>query len=99
MLLCIALIFFCQVIRDGKSYRLTIGLMPMFIGAFVLYTFASSVWALNASDSLTMGKTLFEILFMIWVCYNYYHSAENAVEDLLTAMVKNGKYINLLIQV
>lgn len=92
MLGCIALIFLCQAIRDGKKYRLIIGAMPIFIGVFTIYTFLSSVWAINASESLTMGKTLFEILCMVWVCYNYYHSAENAVDDLLFA-IKWAGYI------
>jgi O-antigen ligase len=92
VLLCIALIAVCQAIRDGKNYRLVFGAMPFFIAAFVIYAFLSSVWAIDASDSLTMDKTLFEIFLMVWVCYNYYHSSENAVEDLLF-VIKWAGYI------
>ena len=95
MLACIALIFMIDLTKRGLKYKCIFGLYFIILSLFVLYAFISSLWAESSSDAISQGKTLFEILCMIFVLYNYYDSNENGVRNILS-LIKWSSYIVII---
>lgn len=86
MLACVVGIFACNVMQNGLKYKLVVGRFVITVALFALYTVASAAWAEAASDALSKGKTLFELLLMVVVLYNCYYGRENGVKDVLWAI-------------
>jgi O-antigen ligase len=57
---------------------------------FAAFCFASSLWAENAGYAVEKGITLIEILICMSVVYSYYSVKNNAVDQLLIALMWAG---------
>lgn len=92
MLVCIASVFMIDVIDKRLIYKCIFGKYFIMLAVFAIYVLLSAVWAEDYSDSISMGKTLIEILFMIFVLNNYYDSNTESVKELLN-IIKWSSYI------
>lgn len=92
MLACIGLIFCIHIVRDGTKYKVFWGVLPGITAVFALYAAMSSLWAQSASNSIAMGRTLLELLIMVFVLYNCYSNNANNIEDLL-GCIKWSSYV------
>lgn len=92
---CTFLIFFVQGLRDGGKYSLRFPVMFVIMFVFALYSFTSSVWAERPSDSITIAKTLFETLLMIYIVYNCYRDGAHNISDLLKCIKWAGYVISI----
>ena len=95
ILFCIALIFFFHAIRDNLKYRFVLGIYPEVIILFTIYTLMSSIWAMDASDAITKGITMFEILLMVIVLYNCCRTNQHSVCDILKVIKWSGFIISV----
>jgi len=86
MLACIATIFVLDVIEKRLRYKLVFGRYLGVLALFAGYTLLSSLWAENASDAISTGRTLVEILLMMFVIFNCYSGKSDAVSNLLFAI-------------
>ena len=71
-LLASGLILLISVIADHGILYFKLGAFQYFMAAFTVYAFLSSVWAISASDSLIMSRTLVRILLCFTLIYLYY---------------------------
>lgn len=92
LILCILCIVAISILQNNLKYHIVLSRFFIILGLFILYTFASALWAECSSDTLTKGKTLFEVLVMVFVIYNCYYYKENGVKDILN-IIKISSYI------
>lgn len=92
LILCILCIMVISTLQNNFKYNIILSKFLVILGTFVIYTFSSALWAERASDAIIKGKTLFEVLVMVFVIYNCYYYKENGVEDILN-IIKISSYI------
>lgn len=84
-----ALIPLIYMIANGGKLFLSFGAYHVFFLVFVVYVLLSSTWAINASDSITMSRTLFRILICTALVYLYFIKQDN-IDALLSAVMWAG---------
>lgn len=92
MLACVAVVFMLDVFRKRWKYKVVCGRLLVAMAFLSAYSFISALWAIDVGDAVSMGKTLFEILFMIAILYNCYAGKRHAVRDILR-VVKWSSYV------
>ena len=88
-LLASGLILLISVIADHGILYFKLGAFQYFMAAFTVYAFLSSVWAISASDSLIMSRTLVRILLCFTLIYLYY-IRQRDISRLLSAVMWAG---------
>lgn len=88
-LLASGLILLISVIADHGILHLKFGAFQYFLAAFTLYAFLSAAWAIAASDSLIMSRTLVRILICFSMVYLYY-IRQSDISRLLSAVMWAG---------
>lgn len=83
MIVCLMGILGIGLIRNNGKYFIYGYKYFIFILIFTFYTLFSAIWAKNYNDSFTQGKTLFEILIMIFILFNYHCGISNGVRHVL----------------
>lgn len=89
LLLITALILGLSFISDGKKICLKIGMFQKMQIPFILFCFASMLWAYNKSYALEKGITLVEIMICMTVLYSYYSGLES-IDPLLKVVMYSG---------
>lgn len=94
MIICIAGIFVLDGMRNRfkYKYKCVTGRFLVTIMLLSMYSFVSAIWAEDASDAMAMGRTLFEILLMMFVVYNNYYRKEDNVNEVLS-IIKWSSFI------
>ena len=77
------------MIADHGILYFKLGAFQYFMAAFTVYAFLSSVWAISASDSLIMSRTLVRILLCFTLIYLYY-IRQRDISRLLSAVMWAG---------
>lgn len=95
MLGCTGLILCVQVFRNNGKYKLFSGVFPFVLALFTFYSLISSLWAERSTDSITVGKTLFEITVMVYILYTCYFENPKNTNDLLRCIKWSGYIISL----
>ncbi len=85
-----AIVFLCDAAHGRMKYAYFKGNFQCFMIVLILYTLASSLWAVKPSDCFTKAFTFFQILVCMWVLYNHYIKF-NTVGQLLS-VVKWSSY-------
>ena len=88
-LLASGLILLISVIADHGILYFKLGAFQYFMAAFTLYAFLSAAWAIAASDSLIMSRTLVRILICFSMVYLYY-IRQSDISRLLSAVMWAG---------
>ena len=83
MLACLVSILGVGLIKNKGKYYIYGLKYAVFISMFALYTVLSAFWAKDSVDSITQGKTLFEMLIMVFVIYNYHYEISDGVKQIL----------------
>ena len=83
------MIFAITVLKGRLKIKIKIGAYQWFFLVFIVYSLLTSVWAMNASDTLTMSRTLFRILVCSSLLYFYYVEQDD-VGALLRAIMWAG---------
>lgn len=89
------LILCVQVFRNNGKYKLFSGVFPFVLALFTFYSLISSLWAERSTDSITVGKTLFEITVMVYILYTCYFENPKNTNDLLRCIKWSGYIISL----
>ena len=83
LLFCLMGILGAEIVRNNGKYYI-FGFKYIFsILAFTGYVLISAIWARNFGDAITKGKTLFEILLMFFILFNYHCRIPNGVRNIL----------------
>lgn len=89
-----SLIFVLSSVPNGGVVSIKTGSYQFFLGTFTLYVFASSLWAMNSTDSLVKAKTLFSILICFTLIYVHYAKLKS-VDSILRAVMWSGYMVAL----
>ena len=84
MMGCIFIIFFITIVKNKGVYKFNIPIIFFFWILLIIYTFTSCLWSVSPKETLGAAKSLIEILFMIFVVYNYFCHVYNPVCQLLS---------------
>ena len=87
---CFLILLVDLIIKRGK-YPIYLGKYHLFLGVLIIYTFCSSLWAINPSDPLTKTFTFIQILFCMSIVYNHFYKFENI--NQLLSILKWASYI------
>ena len=94
LLLITGVAFIVISIANGGKIQLKISRLHISMLLFSAFSFISTIWALNSSDAIEKGITIFEILICMSVFYMYYGRNEN-VETLINAIMIAGFIISV----
>ena len=89
-----ALIFVLSSVPHKGVASIRTGKYQFFLGGFAIYAFASSLWAIDSTDSLVKAKTLFSILICFTLIYVYYVELDN-IDSVLRAVMWSGYIVAL----
>lgn len=84
------IIFAFILFRNRGSVSIQLSKMHGYILAFMIYSFASSIWAIDRYEAIVKGQTIFEIFIIIAVLYSYYSKIEDSFNKLLKIMMFGG---------
>lgn len=87
---CFLILLVDLIIKRGK-YPIYLGKYHLFFSVLIIYTFCSSLWAINPSDPLTKTFTFIQILFCMSIVYNHFYKFENI--NQLLSILKWASYI------
>lgn len=82
-----------MMIKRSGCFRIRLSFFHFHLFLFGLFALLSSLWALNAKDSLSKALTLFEILICMSVFYGYYSNDKNGIEKLLKVVMWAGYFV------
>lgn len=89
----VAVALLCAYLNKGRI-TIRLGAFHGFMLLFSGYCFLSSLWALDASNSTQMGKTVFQILVCAMMLYVYYQN-EDSVQKLLDVVKWTGFIVSV----
>lgn len=90
MLVCFLILLVDLIIRRGR-YHIYLGEYHLFLGVLIIYTFFSSLWAINPSDPLTKTFTFIQIFFCMSIVYNHFYKFET--KNQLLSILKWASFV------
>lgn len=83
------------LMTSDRHDQIKVGFFHFYLFGFSVYCMISSIWALNADDSISKGITLFEIMICLSVFFVYYSRERFGVDKLLRAVMWTGYIVSL----
>ena len=88
----VVIVFLAALLNKG-SFAIKIEAFHIFMLLFSGYCFLNSVWAVDSSNPIQMGKTIFQILVCVLMLYVYYQN-ESSVHKLLQVVMWTGYIVS-----